>query len=80
MTSRMTNHIRFPALAFFGFLLAVCPLAATRQTLALTDAVVLNPANESVRRGVLLIEGGMISGFADTIPADFAGRNPVPKR
>ena len=46
---------------------------ATAQDLALTDAVVLNPADESVQRGVLLIEGGRVVGVADEVPPAFTG-------
>jgi len=48
------------------------PMAA--QDLALTDAVVLNPADESVRHGVLLIEAGRISGIGTHVPPEFSGR------
>lgn len=48
------------------------PMAA--QDLALTDAVVLNPADESVERGVLLIEAGRVRGVAPRVPPGFSGQ------
>ena len=53
-------------------LLALAP-PATAQDLALADAVVLNPADESVQRGVLLIEGGRVTGVTDQVPPAFTG-------
>ena len=53
-------------------LLALAP-PATAQDLALTNAVVLNPADESVQRGVLLIEGGRVTGVTDQVPPAFTG-------
>lgn len=47
------------------------PLAA--QDLALTGATFLNPADESIRHGVLLIEDGRISRFTDAVPPGFPG-------
>lgn len=59
-------------------LLGVAILAATSpmagQTLALTNAVVLNPADESVKRGVVLIDGGRMRGIAPGIPSEFSGQ------
>ena len=49
------------------------PLALKAQDLALTDAVVLNPADESIHRGVVVIEAGRILSLADDLPADFDG-------
>ena len=49
------------------------PRSAAAQDLALANAVVLNPAEESVDRGVLLIEGGFVTGLAAAPPPDFAG-------
>ena len=46
---------------------------ATAQTLALSGATILNPADESVRRGVLLIENGTVSRIVETVPPDFPG-------
>ncbi len=50
------------------------PCAAAAQDLALANAVVLNPADESVDRGTLLIEDGIVSGVAAEVPADFTGQ------
>ncbi len=52
--------------------LSSSPMAA--QDLALADAVVLNPADESVKRGVLLIEAGRVSGIMPHVPPEFAGQ------
>lgn len=52
----------------------LCPLPAAAQELALVDAVVLNPADESVARGVLLIEEGRVVGIVDRVPDGFAGQ------
>ncbi|MCY4398959.1 MAG: amidohydrolase family protein [Gemmatimonadetes bacterium] len=46
---------------------------ATAQELALANAVVLNPADESTQRGVLLIEGGRVTGVTDGVPPGFTG-------
>ena len=53
--------------------LLILPLGLTAQDLALTDAVVLNPADESIHRGVVVIEDGRILGLAETLPPDFDG-------
>ena len=61
------------AIALLGVtILLPGPMAA--QDLALTDAVVLNPADESLRHGVLLIEAGRISGIGTHVPPEFSGR------
>ena len=44
------------------------------QDLALTDAVVLNPADESETRGVVLIEAGRVSGIVPGVPQGFGGQ------
>ena len=49
------------------------PPVLSAQDLALTDAVVLNPADESVHRGAVVIRGGRIAELADALPADFDG-------
>ena len=46
---------------------------AAAQDLALTGAAILNPADESIRHGVLLIENGTVSRIAETVPPDFPG-------
>ena len=43
------------------------------QDLALTGTVVLNPAEETVHRGVVVIEAGRIAMLADELPPDFGG-------
>ncbi len=61
------------AIVLLGFaVLSPCPMAA--QDLVLTNAIVLNPADESVRRGVLLIEAGRIGGIESHVPPEFRGR------
>ncbi len=62
------KSITKPALALF-FL----PLGLTAQNLALSGAVVLNPADESIHGGVVLIEAGRIAALAEEVPADFDG-------
>ena len=47
--------------------------AISAQHLALTGATILNPADESTRHGVLLIEDGRVSRIAETVPPDFPG-------
>ena len=47
--------------------------ATTAQHLALTGATILNPADESTRHGVLLIEDGRVSRIAETVPPNFPG-------
>lgn len=47
--------------------------SATAQTLALSGATILNPADESIRHGVLLIENGTLSRIAEAVPPDFPG-------
>ena len=47
--------------------------AATAQTLALTGATILTPADESIRHGVLVIEDGTVSRIAEAVPPDFPG-------
>ena len=58
-------------------LAALAPLPWTRpaaaQDLALTGATILNPADESIRHGVLLIENGTVSSIAEIVPPDFPG-------
>lgn len=49
------------------------PAGLAAQNLALTDAVVLNPADESVHRGVVVIEDGRIRSLTDALPPDFDG-------
>ena len=46
---------------------------AQAQTLALSGAIILNPADESIRHGVLLIEDGTVSRIAEAVPPDFPG-------
>lgn len=50
------------------------PRPAAAQDLALANATVLNPADESVESGVLLIEDGIVTGLAAAPPPDFTGR------
>ncbi|NNM34859.1 MAG: amidohydrolase family protein [Gemmatimonadetes bacterium] len=50
---------------------AVSGLSA--QDLALTGATVLNPADESIRSGVLLIRDGTVVGLEDALPPGFGG-------
>ena len=47
--------------------------AATAQSLALSGATILNPADESIQHGVLLIEDGKVSRIADDVPPNFPG-------
>lgn len=47
------------------------PTAA--QDLALSGAVVLNPADETARQGVLLVRDGRVSAMAERVPPDFPG-------
>ena len=49
------------------------PLGLTAQDLALTGAIVLNPADESIHRGVVLIEDGRIRSLTDGLAPDFDG-------
>ncbi|MXV96807.1 MAG: amidohydrolase family protein [Gemmatimonadetes bacterium] len=49
------------------------PTGLAAQNLALTEAVVLNPADESIHRGVVVIEDGRIRGLTDALPPDFDG-------
>jgi len=49
------------------------PAGLAAQNLALTDAVVLNPADESIHRGVVVIEDGRIRNLTDALPPDFDG-------
>jgi len=51
------------------------PTAA--QDLALSGAVVLNPADETARQGVLLVRDGRVSAMAERVPPDFPGRTLV---
>ncbi len=53
--------------------LFLLPPGSAAQDLALTGAVVLNPVDESVRRGVVMIEAGRILGLAEALPPDFGG-------
>jgi len=53
--------------------LLALPVVLSAQDLALTDAVVLNPADESVHGGVVVIEAGHIAMLADELPPDFDG-------
>lgn len=46
---------------------------AAAQDLALTGATILNPADESTLRGILLIEDGRISRITDAVPPGFPG-------
>ena len=46
---------------------------ALAQNLALTGVTVLNPADESARSGVLLIQGGVVLGVEDGVPSGFEG-------
>ena len=55
-------------------IISAAPRPAAAQDLALTDAVVLNPVDESVQRGVLLIQDGKVTGIGDRVPPDFPGR------
>lgn len=50
------------------------PHPAAAQDLALANAVVINPVDESVDRGVLVIRDGVVTGLAATVPPDFTGR------
>ena len=49
------------------------PTGLAAQDLALMDAVVLNPADESIHRGVVVIEDGRILSLAEALPPDFDG-------
>lgn len=46
---------------------------AVAQDLALSGAVVLNPADETARQGVLLVRDGRVHAMAERVPPDFAG-------
>ena len=56
-------------------ILLALPLAPalSAQDLALTNAVVLNPADETVHRGAVVIQAGRIATLADALPPDFDG-------
>ena len=54
-------------------ILLALPLALSAQDLALTNAVVLNPADETVHRGAVVIQAGRIATLADALPPDFDG-------
>ena len=58
-------------------LIGCCVLGArsvAAQDLALANAVVLNPADETVDHGVLLIQDGIVGGVLAAVPPDFGGR------
>lgn len=73
---RARSERRAAALAVF--VLIWCgvevPRAATAQDLALANAVVLNPADDSEDHGVLLIEGGVVGGLMAAVPPEFTGQ------
>ena len=50
---------------------ASAPTAA--QDLALSGAVVLNPADETARSGVLLVRDGRVAAMAERVPPNFPG-------
>ena len=52
---------------------AVVPDAAPAQDLALSGAVVLNPADETARRGVLLVRDGRVAAIVERVPPEFPG-------
>ena len=69
----MTRNCITLTAALAAFASGPCTWTATAQTLALSGATILNPADESVRHGVLLIEDGTVSRIAETVPPDFPG-------
>ncbi len=74
VTSLLTRLAPPLALVTLPLLLAAPPPTLAAQDLALAGAVVLNPADESVHRGVVLIEDGRIHSLAESLPADFDGQ------
>ncbi|MXW67916.1 MAG: amidohydrolase family protein [Gemmatimonadales bacterium] len=74
MTARITQRLATTAAVALLGVATLFPSPVAAQDLALADAVILNPADESVRRGVLLIEAGRISDVVTHIPPEFAGR------
>ncbi len=74
MTARITQLLATTAAVALLGVATLFPSPVAAQDLALADAVILNPADESVRRGVLLIEAGRISDVVTHIPPEFAGR------
>ena len=69
----MTRHGLVLGAALAAFTPVPWTGAAAAQHLALTGATILDPADESVRHGVLLIEDGAVSRIAEAVPPDFPG-------
>lgn len=70
----MANRTRMmKPLILSALTLLLLPPGSTAQDLALTGVVVLNPSDESIHRGVVLIKDGRILTLAETLPSDFHG-------
>ena len=54
-------------------IVAAVAVPTAAQDLALSGAVVLNPADETARQGVLLVRDGQVSAMAERVPPDFPG-------
>jgi len=74
MTAPVTRRLAVTAANALLGVATLVPSPVAAQDLALADAVILNPADESLRRGVLLIEAGRITGIETRIPPEFSGR------
>ena len=69
----MTRHCIVVAATLGVFIPGPWTRPAAAQDLALAGAAILNPADESIQRGVLLIEDGRVSRITETVPPDFPG-------
>ena len=69
----MTRHCIVVAATLGVFIPGPWTRPAAAQDLALAGAAILNPADETTQRGVLLIKDGRVSRITETVPPDFPG-------